>query len=149
MIGIAQRQTARKLLDLSLNSARQIEKADRGERFDREPIERLSETLVQVCATSFGGAQSSFLRPGLFPPLRGLYRYHNKTSAAAVETVRSFVLGLAENLKQFAGRGSSDEVTASELLGYCLALHSEIVSELSARDPGRPPKRELAAPCHC
>lgn len=94
-------------------------------------LDRLAATLVKTSDPGARDAPFRFVEPGYYEPFERLYRLRESPQSVAVEEIQAFIRRTSEKLSQVA---QGDEALASELIGFCVALHQELIQEITAED---------------
>ncbi len=120
------------LADLALQSAIELERVKGGMPYDGAVLDRLAATLLQKSDPVVRDASFRFVEPGYYEPFERLYRLRESPQTSAVEEIQAFIKRASEKLSHVV---QGDQNLASELIGFCIALHQELIQEITAEDP--------------
>jgi len=119
------------LADLALQSAIELERIKAGMNHNGEVLDRLAATLVKTCDPGARDAPFRFVEPGYYEPFERLYRLQESPQSTAIEEIQAFIKRTSAKLSQVA---QGDKALASELIGFCVALHQELLQEITAEN---------------
>lgn len=131
MIAMGSNTSKFRLTQLALRAAVELERARAGGMARREPLEALSTALLQTSGVDEGSAPFRFVEPGFYQPLQRLYHDQQSVHATDVEHIQDLVRRTSEDLAAAAG---GSQVNTEALIRFCLALHQELIEELTAED---------------
>lgn len=145
--GLAQGYEAYELRDLALAAAIELEQAEEGGSFDREPIVELATALFSASRSGVSSGSHRFVTSSYYRPLRGLHSWATQKgkSLDGSSDLEAFVEKLAKRLRRVGQARPVDHLDAAELLDYCLALHSQLIGEMRAGER-RGYRREKSSP---
>jgi hypothetical protein len=124
-------QSKYNLSNLALRSIVELERMNAGLDCDRAVFSDLASALRDTSGPSTAGLQQfRFVEPGYFEPFERLYRSASSSAEANVEQIQDYVNDVSSRLIAIA---SGPKVDGS-LLPVCIALHQELVQELTAED---------------
>jgi len=119
------------LTDLALQSAIELERIKAGMSHNGDVLDLLAAKLLQTSEPVVHDAPFRFVEPGYYEPFERLYRLKESPKSAAIEEIQAFIKRTSEKLSQVA---QGDKALASELIGFCVALHQELIQEITAED---------------
>ncbi|MET4241533.1 hypothetical protein [Bradyrhizobium sp. RT10b] len=119
------------LADLALQSAIELERIKGGVPHDDAVLDRLAATLLQTSDPGVADAPFRFVEPGYYEPFERLYRLRESPQTSAIEGIQEFIKRASEKLSHVV---QGDKGLASELIGFCIALHQELIQEIAAED---------------
>lgn len=119
------------LSDLTLNSIVELERLLAGLDCNRETFARLAEALQQASEPTSGTTQFRFIEPGYYEPFERLYRNASSAFDGDVAHIQGFMKKVGSELTALAMDWGKPEQT---LLPFCIALHSELIRELTVED---------------
>lgn len=119
------------LADLALQSAIELERIKAGMAREGRVLDRLAASLLKTSDPGVHGAPFRFVEPGYYEPFERLYRLKESSQSAAIEDIQAFIKRTSEKLSQVA---EGNEALTLELIGFCVALHRELIHEITAED---------------
>lgn len=140
----AHAQSKYSLSNLALRTIVELERMNAGLDYDTAAFSDLASALRVTSEPSAATLQFRFVEPGYYEPFERLYRIASST-AGDVEQIQNYVKDVSSRLSAVAaGEGGASR----SLLPICVALHQELVQELSTEDVfaahQRPPLSEEA-----
>jgi hypothetical protein len=119
------------LADLALQSAIELEWIKAGMTRNSEVLDRLATALVKTSDPGSRAAPFRFVEPGYYEPFERLYRLTESPQSTAIEEIQAFIKRTSEKFSQVA---QGDKALVSELIGFCVALHQQLIQEITAED---------------
>lgn len=116
---------------LALHSIVALERMKAGMDCDPDVFRNLATALRQRSEPSACTMQFRFVEPGYYEPFERLYRMASSTSDGDVEHIQDYMKTVSHQLESVAG-GEVD--AAASLLPVCIALHQELVQQISGED---------------
>jgi hypothetical protein len=131
MISMGSNTSKFRLTQLALRAAVELERIRAGDQGRHEPLLALSQALLQTSGSDESSAPFRFVEPGFYQPLQRLYHEHESVRAADVEHIQALIRRVSEALAQAAQSGVGN---IEALIRFCVALHQELIEELTAED---------------
>jgi hypothetical protein len=126
----AHAQSKHSLSTLALRSIVELERMNAGLDYDAAAFSDLASALRVTSEPSAATLQFRFVEPGYYEPFERLYRLAS-SATGDVEQIQNYVKDVSSRLSAVA---AGDGGGAGSLLPICVALHQELVQELSAED---------------
>jgi len=119
------------LSDLALRSVVELERMGAGMDYNAQVFGELSTALMQTSEPAAGAVQFRFVEPGYYDPFERLYRSVSSAPRADLEQIQNYMKTVSSHLEALS-KGQNE--AAPTMLPVCVALHQELVQELSAED---------------
>lgn len=116
------------LSDLALQSAIELEKLKAGHGFDERAMAELAEALIRTSNPGEGVSRSRFFEVGYSRPFMRLFRDRQASDPQSIKEVQEYVEEVADQIRAFLKQQNAKD--ASNLAGFCIDLHRELVRGL-------------------
>ena len=119
------------LTSLALQAAIELERLRANTPYDNAVLGALASALVETSDPHSDDAPFRFVEPGYYEPFERLCRLRESSQSVAVEAIQAFIKGASDKLSRVK---PGEQDLALELINFCVALHRELIQEISAED---------------
>jgi hypothetical protein len=118
--------------DLALRSAIELDRAGNGSEYETAPLRELADALERAAYPDHSGAAPfKFVEPGFYQAFESLYQLQRRTPAHSVDELQEFMGDAIMGLRQVEDSVVEAQID-KKLIAFCIALHRELIRELSA-----------------
>lgn len=123
------------LSDLALQSAVELAKARAGSDYSVDAVHHLATALSQTVSPASQAPQLRFVEPAYYEPFERLFHHQQpaEPDPDTVEAIQSYFTEIVARLQAF--NQASPLGPVDELQDFCVALHRELIRELTSDGP--------------